>query len=244
MRQEMAKATGKGKEKKKEKKNYLDENGKIDMSLRIGKPLTDAYSYRSKMLVKKCEELVKTTGSTVKFFCRPPWDNGIPRSFDSRPRRSPRANKIHTTPERSVRKRHLQEVSFSKTPKRRIVGSADRNGSNNTNTPVNSKSIPKGIIKVGVGKGKGGRKRLGTTSRKRIIKSKKSNPDKCAICGIVPHTPENEAKGSHWVHCSAECGFWVHCVCVHIYYPSTENGRKALDSWAKKHFFCPRHMTK
>ena len=76
MRQEKAKATGKGKEKKK-KKNYLDEKGNIDMSLRIRKALTDAYSNRSKMIVKKCGELVKTTGSTVKFFCLPLWD-GIP----------------------------------------------------------------------------------------------------------------------------------------------------------------------
>ena len=123
------------------------------------------------------------------------------------------------TPERSIRKRHLEGVPPSKTPKRRILGSADRNGSSSSNTPHYSKSIPNSIPKVGgskYGKGKGGRKRLGTKIRKKIIKSKHPNPDKCAICGIVPHTPEDEAKGSHWVQCSRECVFWVHCVCVHI----------------------------
>ena len=62
----------------------------------------------------------------------------------------------------------------------------------------------------------------------------------CQICHIV-YKSEADIE-SHWVQCSQKgCGCLVHCRCIHLYYPPTSDGLKALNKWAKDRVFCQAH---
>ena len=66
----------------------------------------------------------------------------------------------------------------------------------------------------------------------------------CALCGVEYESSADQQINSCWVHCSRNCGYWVHASCCGIFYESDDAGEKNLAKWSKKHFFCPRHFPK
>jgi len=76
-----------------------------------------------------------------------------------------------------------------------------------------------------------------------IASNSNANRNKCAICNIQYNS---EAYfPSHWIQCNHKgCGWWVHCRCICIWYPTTNAGLKALNKWAMGKVFCPRHIQK
>ena len=77
----------------------------------------------------------------------------------------------------------------------------------------------------------------------------------CRVCGIAWESPEDQESDSFWIGCAGktckckpatackhECDWWVHNRCAHIYYENSDTGERAMSTWAKKHFFCHKHM--
>ena len=77
----------------------------------------------------------------------------------------------------------------------------------------------------------------------------------CRICGIAWESPEDQESDSFWIGCAGktckckpttackhECDWWVHNRCAHIYYENSNAAERAVSTWAKKHFFCHKHM--
>ena len=138
----------------------MDENGKIDLKLRTGKPLTDAYSTRSKNLKKKCNELTKITGAYVKFYCRPPWDGGVCRSFNNFPGGDGSSNLVEKPlPVASPTKKQKSCSQQASSPT-----TASIKVSMSVSTPKwCSLSAKPSKVSQGYRIGKGGQKRLGLT---------------------------------------------------------------------------------
>lgn len=69
--------------------------------------------------------------------------------------------------------------------------------------------------------------------------------NRCGICGVEYGTPPDQLIDSLWAKCSkARCLFWSHMSCHGIFYATNAKSKKALDKWAKDHFFCPKHVPK
>ena len=47
---------------------------------------------------------------------------------------------------------------------------------------------------------------------------------------------------SPWLNCAKACNWWVHTRCVGVSYKISGRWEKQLDSWAKDHYFCQKHM--
>ena len=82
-----------------------------------------------------------------------------------------------------------------------------------------------------------------------------NSENQCRICGIAWESPEDQESDSLWIGCAGktckckpatackhECDWWVHNRCAHIYYENSDTGERAMSTWAKKHFFCHKHM--
>ena len=98
-----------------------------------------------------------------------------------------------------------------------------------------------------------------TPPQKRKQKQKEqdifNSENQCRICGIAWESPEDQESDSFWIGCAGktckckpatackhECDWWVHNRCAHIYYENSDTGERAMSTWAKKHFFCHKHM--
>ena len=90
-----------------------------------------------------------------------------------------------------------------------------------------------------------------TPSKKEKSKNQVHPGNICRLCDILWETEEDENGDSFWIGCSGEsckkkrdheCNWWVHNRCAHIHYENSDKGKANLEKWAKKHFFCPKHM--
>ena len=82
-----------------------------------------------------------------------------------------------------------------------------------------------------------------------------SSENVCCVCGIAWESLEDQKNDSFWIGCAGKtykckpvtackhkCDWWVYNRCAHICYENSDVGERAMPTWAKKHFFCHKHM--